>query len=163
MDTYALQLLNYVIRPTLQHLGVANVETKAWLLLGTTTVVSRLPSVMPWSERFGIYAIAHEDHFRIWDKFLARNADLASTVRGLASQHRFLQQPDEELNTNLAYATAIAVMFYEEVVSVWPETTDPARLAAIWAQGFTPHGDRKASEFCDLLARLQHHSGREAA
>lgn len=163
MDASALQLLNHVIRPTLDYLSVANVETKAWLLFGTATVASTLPSVQPWSQHYGMYAITHVDHVRIWDEFLAKDADLASTVRGLASQHRFLQQPDEELNTNLAYATAITAMFYEEAISAWPTTTDPSCLAGLWAQGFRPHKDREASEFSRLLTPLQQHGGRAAA
>ncbi len=163
MDAYALQLLNYVIRPTLTYLGVANAETKAWLLLGTATVVTQSPAVRPWQAHYGMYAITHADHVRIWDDFLAKDADLASTVRGLASQHRFLQQPDEELNTNLAYATAIAAMFYEEAISAWPSTIDPVGLASLWARGFWPHTDRDAAEFSRLLTRLQEHTGRAAA
>ena len=163
MDAYALQLLSCVIRPTLDHLGVANAETKAWLLLGTATVVTASPAVRPWSEHYGIYAITHADHVRIWDEFLAKDADLASTVRGFASQHRFLQQPDQELNTNLAYATAIAAMFYEQAISAWPNTTDPTCLASLWAKGFWPHMDREAGEFSRLLTPLQQHSARAAA
>ncbi|MGI9285586.1 MAG: hypothetical protein ACR2P1_09365 [Pseudomonadales bacterium] len=163
MDAYALQLLNYVIRPTLHHLGIADAETKAWLLLGTATVATASSAVRPYAKHFGIYTITHADHVRIWDEFLANDADLASTVRGLASQHRFLQQPDEELNTNLAYATAIAAMFYEESISTWPHTAEPACLGSLWARGFWPHMDRDAAEFSRLLTPLQQPSVRAAA
>ncbi len=159
MDAFSLQLLNNVIRPTLEYIGVANAETKAWLLLGTTTMASASTAVQPWSECYGMYAITHADHVKIWDEYLAKDADLASTVRGLASQHSFLQQPDAELNTNLAYATAIAAMVYEEAIAVWPTTTSPAALAELWAQGFWPHVDREADELFAALAPLQQACG----
>lgn len=159
MDAYSLQLLNNVIRPTLEHIGIGNVEAKAWLLLGTATIVTTFPTARSWPEQYGIYAIKPVDHIRVWDEFLADDPDMASTVRGLASQHRFLQQPDAELNTNLAYATAIAAMVYEEATADWSTTTAPASLANMWAQGFWPHEKREASEFTRLLVPLQQGCG----
>lgn len=159
MDIYSLQLLNNVIRPTLEHIGVANAETKAWLLLGTTTVATASPAVQPGSDCYGMFALTSANHVKIWDEILATDADLASTVRGLASQHRFLQQPDAELDTNLAYATAIAAMVYEEAIAVWPTTNNPAALAELWTQGFWPHTDRNAGKFFAALAPLQQQGG----
>ena len=155
MDAYSLQLLNNVIRPTLEHIGIGNVETKAWLLLGTATIATASLTAPSWPEHYGIYAIKSEDHVRVWDEFLAKDPDMASAVRGLASQHRFLQQPDAELNTNLAYATAIAAMVYEEATAAWSTTTAPASLAYLWAQSFWPHEEREASEFIRLIVPLQ--------
>ncbi len=155
MDAYSRQLLDNVIRPTLEHIGVDNVETKAWLLLGTATVATAIPAAHAWPEQHGMYAITPADHVKIWDEFLAKDPDMASAVRGLASQHRFLQQPHAELNTNLAYATAIAAMVYEEAIAVWPTTTVPAALAELWTQGFWPRANREASEFIPLLMPLQ--------
>jgi len=57
---------------------------------------------------YGIFQIDVPSHQRVWDKYLAFNPELASKVRGLASQREFLKQPHLELATNLSYATAIA-------------------------------------------------------
>jgi len=43
---------------------------------------------------------------------LAFHPDLASRIRGLASQRAFLEDPHSELATNLCYATAIAWVMY---------------------------------------------------
>ena len=52
-------------------------------------------------------------HRNIWDNFLADKSELASKVRGLASQREFLSHPHHELATNLAYATAIAWLIFQ--------------------------------------------------
>ena len=56
---------------------------------------------------FGAYHITHTQHWDLWDTFLVHRPALASKIRGLASQRRFLEDPDAELNLNLGYATAI--------------------------------------------------------
>ncbi len=75
------------------------------------------------------------------------NPDLASSVRGLASQHEFLAHPDLELATNLSYATAIAWQIYQRRNITLPESDDIPALAKIWQRNFhaRPHG--KKSEF----------------
>jgi hypothetical protein len=60
------------------------------------------------SKAYGIFQIDVPSHQRVWDKYLAFNPELASKIRGLASQREFLKQPHLELATNLSYATAIA-------------------------------------------------------
>lgn len=56
----------------------------------------------------GAFHISHQQHWDLWDNFLVNNPALASKIRGLASQHRFLDDPDNELNFNMGYAIAIA-------------------------------------------------------
>ena len=53
----------------------------------------------------------HEAHWAVWDDYLAQQPDLASRVRGLASQHRFLEDPDLELTLNQGYAIAITAIW----------------------------------------------------
>lgn len=60
------------------------------------------------AKNYGIFQIDAPSHQRVWDKYLAFNPELASNIRGLASQHAFLKHPHLELTTNLSYATAIA-------------------------------------------------------
>ena len=52
-------------------------------------------------------------HRDIWDRYLAFRPEIASRVRGLASQRAFLSNPDHELRTNLSYSTAIAWLLCE--------------------------------------------------
>jgi hypothetical protein len=60
------------------------------------------------TDGLGLFNITAAQHRDLWDRYLAYNPDLASRVRGLASQRAFLSDPDSELQTNLSYCTAIA-------------------------------------------------------
>ncbi|EAR10281.1 hypothetical protein [Reinekea blandensis] len=91
-----------VVTPTLKELSLYHPELALCL-----TAIALSPQ-LPVSDGFGIYQISRQQHRRIWDEQLATNPDLASRVRGLASQHRFLRDPDQELILNPCYATAIA-------------------------------------------------------
>lgn len=63
---------------------------------------------------YGPFAISKTDHRDLWDGYLALDPDKSSLVRGLASQHRFLQDPEAELTCNLAYSVAIAAILLEK-------------------------------------------------
>jgi hypothetical protein len=76
----------------------------------------------------GIYQITSEQHRSVWDTFLAFDPDLASKVRGLASQHPFLKNPDDELRTNLAYSTAIAWMLHLQLAPGRPLAKEDTEL-----------------------------------
>ena len=64
-------------------------------------------------EGLGIFRITAAQHRDLWDRYLAFNPEIASRVRGLASQRAFLSDPDSELQTNLSYCTAIAWLMYQ--------------------------------------------------
>ncbi|MDX1695762.1 MAG: hypothetical protein R3208_18495 [Ketobacteraceae bacterium] len=113
MGICGAELLELVIRPTLRSLGV-NAPMVENLLLGTAAVQSNMGFYLNSHHGIGIYGIDEERHQAIWDQYLAFNEDLASHVRGLASQHEFLKAPHAELACNLRYATAIAWMIYQE-------------------------------------------------
>ena len=111
MYVHANQLQNQVIQPTLEYLGVHNHATEQFLL----SAAMEAPEVGIFSRRddgLGIFRITSQQHRDIWDKYLAFNPDLASRVRGLASQRAFLSDPDGELQANLRYSTAIAWLLY---------------------------------------------------
>jgi hypothetical protein len=61
----------------------------------------------------GLFHITTAQHRDIWDRYLAFKPEIASRVRGLASQRAFLSDPDSELQTNLSYCTAIAWLLYQ--------------------------------------------------
>ena len=97
-------------------------------------------------QAIGPYGISPRLHTRLWDEYLARQPDLASRIRGLASQHCFLRDPHAELGYNLAYATAIAWLVYQHQQLRLPERCDPASLARIWETSY-PHRGGQASDF----------------
>ena len=110
MGINAQELNDYVIRPALAALDERSQFAEHYLLklaskrssYGEHLVASKQ------SDGLGIYAISPESHTALWDEYLAFQPDLASTVRGLASQRAFLENPHAELATNLVYASAIA-------------------------------------------------------
>ncbi len=118
MSINAAELLEQVITPTLETLGVASL-TPGQHLLALATRVSDLNPFHRGDGGIGIYQITPRQHRCAWDRYLAFRPDLASRIRGLASQHQFLRDPDRELKTNLAYSTAIAwVVSLQEALPV---------------------------------------------
>ena len=112
MYVTAEHLKDQVIQPTLKYLGVWSATAEQFLLSAATNA----PELGLFSARqdgLGIFHITPRQHRDIWDRHLAFNPDLASRVRGLASQRAFLSDPDKELQTNLSYCTAIAWLLYE--------------------------------------------------
>lgn len=123
-------------------------------MLGTAAVESGLGFLLHLHHKghhgIGIYQIQPDDHHALWDEWLAFQPDLASLVRGLASQHDFLKQPDAELATNLRYATAIAWLLYERRGLKLPRHADLAELASAWLNYYpSVRHVRTAHSFCE--------------
>lgn len=129
-------LQHFVIEPTLDYLGMYSAAAEN-LLLGTAAQESGLdPFCEVKQGGIGIYQITSTQHRAIWDGYLAFDPDLASKVRGLASQHHFLKSPDDELRTNLAYSTAIAWMIYRQSEHQLPAADDADGLDHFWLNNF---------------------------
>ncbi|MFO7704105.1 MAG: hypothetical protein R6V43_03065 [Halopseudomonas sp.] len=134
-----------IIRPTLAYLGV-NSNAAENLLLGTLLTLAWLPTDKLGRDGIGPYAISAAVHTRLWDDYLALRPDLASLIRGLASQRRFLQDPHAELAYNLAYATAIAWMLYQQQADCLDDCADMPALARVWQRAY-PHLGASARDF----------------
>lgn len=130
-------LRHLVIRPTLEYLNQYSLSAET-LLLGTAAVESSLGYELKQQQGrgLGVYHITPRAHQIIWDKYLATRPDLASKVRGLASQHEFLKNPHNELATNLRYATAIAWLMYARKEQTLPDATDLPAMAKYWRRHF---------------------------
>ena len=150
MGIAASDLCQHVIRPTLLYLGrhSASAET---LLLGAAASQSALGSALGDPHGHGLYHISAQRHRLLWDQHLARDPDLASLVRGLASQHAFLAAPELELAVNLRYATAIAWLLVEAEQAALPAADDLHGMARVWRRVFQPHGRLR-----DYLQAWQH-------
>jgi len=139
MGIFAPDLKTAVIQPTLIILNQCTPATEA-LLFGTACIMTNLENQLnPDGPLFGLYSINKNTHRDIWDNHIAFNCDLASTIRGFASQRMFLENPEQELITNLSYATAIAWAIYDSKLENFPE--DPSNLLALatcWYDNF-PH------------------------
>jgi hypothetical protein len=132
-----------VIRPTLLGLDpLVPYSTAAEnLLLGTALVESRLIYLrqVGGGPARGVYQVEPATHADLWDRWLAFRAPLASRVRSLASQgwpgEREVRE-HEELETNLAYATAIARLVYRRSPALLPAANDADALAALHKRVF---------------------------
>ncbi|MCB1677292.1 MAG: hypothetical protein KDI16_01250 [Halioglobus sp.] len=112
MYVTAEHLRDQVIRPTLNYLGAWTPAGESFLLDAAIDA----PDLGLFSARkdgLGLFHITAAQHRDLWDRYLAFNPDMASRVRGLASQRAFLSDPDSELQTNLSYCTAIAWLLYQ--------------------------------------------------
>jgi len=108
----AEHLREEVIRPTLSYLGSWS-EALEEQLLAAAIDGPEVGLFARGGEGLGLYRITSAQHRDIWDRYLAFRPEIASRVRGLASQRAFLSNPDHELRTNLSYSTAIAWLLCE--------------------------------------------------
>lgn len=167
MGICAKELRTLVIRPTLDQLGVngdrSNVAEN--LLLGTAAQESGLGFHLKVnrSQGLGIYRISPRTHLNIWDKYLVNEPDLASAIRGLASQHEFLTNPHAELATNLRYSTAIAWMIYRRADKDLPPANDPQGLGEYWARHYHHKSKASAEEFVRNYKRFVGDTNKKAA
>ncbi len=149
MGICATELRQWVIKPTLKRLGVYSKAAEN-LLLATAAQESGLGShLKPAGQRaLGIYQIHSLSHRHIWDDHLAQRSDMASVVRGLASQHDFLSQPHAELATNLSYATAIAWFMYARHADFCLSKDDNVEtMASLWKRFYHPKSKISVKDF----------------
>jgi hypothetical protein len=112
MDISKQELRDQIIHPTLEYLGKAGVAVENLLVAIVTQKQHTHSGTQHNHKGLGPYGIDTSTHQVVWDKYLAFHPDLASRIRGLASQRAFLEDPHSELVTNLCYATAIAWVIY---------------------------------------------------
>ena len=146
MSNRSIDLNQFVIQHTVKTLGICSKAVEN-LLLGTAAA--------PSEQGIGVYGIDEATHQRIWDEYLAFDADLASKIRGLASQHEFLKEPHIELATNLAYATAIAWMIYQSSDVVLPHPDDVEGLAECWVTHFAKKSDNNGLKNAFIVAYMK--------
>lgn len=150
MGIAACDLSQHVIRPTLLYLERHSTTAEA-LLLGAAACQSALGSALDTPQGHGLYRISEQRHQILWDQHLAFDPDLASRVRGLASQHAFLEMPHMELTVNLRYATAIAWLMIESEKLELPAADDVLAMCRIWRKVFQPQASQH--DFLDAWQR----------
>ena len=127
MYVTAEHLRDQVIQPTLKYLGAWTPTIESFLL----DVAVDAPDLGLFSETrdgLGIFHITAAQHRDVWDRYLAFKPEMASRIRGLASQRAFLTDPDGELQTNLSYCTAIALLLYQRA-NMAIDSVAPGQLA----------------------------------
>jgi hypothetical protein len=139
MGIAARDLSRHVIRPTLLYLDRHSPRAESFLL-AVAASQSALGAELDSRRGHGLYSISECRHRQLWDNYLALDPELASLVRGLASQHAFLTGPHLELTVNLRYSTAIAWLMVEAHGLCLPSDEDPRVMAKIWREIFQPQG-----------------------
>lgn len=143
-----------IVRPTLVKLDQWSPSLEN-LLIGTAAQASGLGIQLQSELGVGLYQLDAQVHQTVWDCFLAFDADLASKVRGLASQREFLSQPHWELATNLSYATAIAWGVYAHGKASIPVDADNIEgLAWCWHQHFCRDTNLTTRHFINSYQQL---------
>ncbi|OUS31645.1 hypothetical protein A9Q99_03490 [Gammaproteobacteria bacterium 45_16_T64] len=140
MGISARELQRHIVQPTLAHMGI-NSESAINLMMGTAAIQSSFGAHLMQNSGLGLYCMTQRVHCDIWDNYLAFNEDLASDIRGLASQHEFLREPHSELIGNFPYATAIAWLVYQQADVQLPDSEDTEGLARCWANCFVGRKD----------------------
>lgn len=140
MNVYVNDLREAIIKPCLKTLGDYSCDVEN-LLVGTAMQESRCEkqlhsNIASDDSGLGIYRITREKHRDVWDKYLIQYPDLASVVRGFASQQQFFRDPHNELVTNLSYATVIAWMIYRAAHVDEMKPTELSNPAHLWALHF---------------------------
>lgn len=133
MGIYANDLRELVIRPTLLALNEWSLTAEN-LLLGTAAQESHLGFRMRSDKDngLGIYCISPQTHVQVWDKYLVTDPELASRLRGFASQQQFLKTPHSELIINLSYSSGIAWMIYKRHHLTLADNLNVHELAKCW-------------------------------
>lgn len=104
----AEHLREQVIKPTLDYLGEYSASAERELLAAAQRQHDEGLFAARAASLGLLFCISSAQHRDLWDRYLAFRPEIASRVRGLASQRAFLTNPDSELTTNLRYCTAIA-------------------------------------------------------
>lgn len=113
MSFFIHELNEWIIEFALQQIGV-DCRPLGQVIIATAIYGYKhsLPNQNRQKDRFGMYQIDSDTHKSVWDNYIAADPQLASRIRGMASQHEFLNNPDRELASNLVYSSAIAGLIY---------------------------------------------------
>lgn len=161
MGICASDLREWIIKPCLNVLG--DYSPLAEQLLVATAAQESLLGQQCYCEEhsgLGLYRITKEKHRELWDSYLLNFPDLASRLRGLASQQQFLLDPERELITNLSYSTGIAWMIYRRAAphafTGNHNPPDLKTLAQLWTMHFDngTHTQRHTDEFIQRYRTL---------
>jgi hypothetical protein len=123
----------YVIRPTLKQIGMYSQEAED-LLLGTAMAESRLTWLAQKGNgpALGVYQIEPPTLDDVWRRYAAGRPDIRRRVEPLIADSPNL---DEQLQTNLAFATAIARLKYWMDPAPLPSPHDYDHSSYVFALG----------------------------
>lgn len=139
-------LRDLIIRPTLETLNLWSLAAEA-LVLGTAIQESRLVYLrqVGGGPALGIYQIEPATHADLRRNYLDNRPALKNRVAAFLGPS---PEPDQQLVTNLAYATAVCRLLYYRAPAPLPAADDVDGLAAYWKAHYnTPVGKGTAAEW----------------
>ncbi|BFM11515.1 hypothetical protein R50072_16680 [Simiduia litorea] len=139
------ELLKLVIEPTLKLIDDCSEYAQQCLTIAAKACHLGDNLSPKHGPGLGVYGITPCQHRALWDTYLIHHHELASQVRGLASQREFLLHPDEELITNLRYATAIAWLLVRQHLETTKQVSTASTITDVVKAVF---GHRN----CDIAA-----------
>lgn len=151
------QFLEIIIRPTLLTIGLWSAAAEN-LVLGTAIHESRLIYLRQiGGPALGLYQMEPATHEDIWDNVLDAHSELCWKVSALLANS---PAPVDQLETNLAYATAMCRVAYWRVPGPLPDASDIDGLAAYWKQHYNTRlgaGDPSvwAKEYRDFMKQKE--------
>jgi hypothetical protein len=152
MSIQAISFGKLIVQPMLQWIGAYSPALER--LLVATALQENVTDNTSSIHGLGLYHITAGKHLELWDKYLVRDPELASQVRGLASQQAFLQSPHQELVGNLSYSSAMALMIYRAAGAVVNPDMTLEQAAELWATHFeNGTGDSRCADH--FLSQVQ--------
>lgn len=130
-------LRDYVIRPTLQQLGLWSLSAEN-LLIGTVFQESRGGHYLHQlgdGPAVGIYQIEPKTHDDVLINYVSYRSSLLERLESVCTS----QDKHEQLATNLSYATAIARLVYYRKPDALPDAEDVEALANYWKEHYNTH------------------------
>lgn len=149
------QLLEEVVRPTLQHLGRHSVAAEQ-MIMGTIAQESRGKYLrqLGGGPALGVCQMEPLTHRDIWLNYVRHKAPLREQLLGMVCRSSADSvvtsgwPPNFELIGNLPYAVAMCRVHYLRVSAPLPAAGDVAGLAAYWKAHYnTPAGKGTEAEF----------------
>lgn len=145
------QLREYIVRPTLLHLGLFSSAAEN-LLVGTALQESRLTYVDQLAPgpgpAYGLLQMERATHDDIWENYLRFNVALRAKV-----ELTLAPWPSDKLfqmHTNNGYAFAMARVHYLRVREALPAADDVLGLARYWKRYYnTVKGKGTVDEFVE--------------
>ena len=141
------QLKNYIIKPSLEDIGLYS-QSAENLLLGTACTESNCGEYVHQvnGPALGIYQMEPATHYDIWSNFLKYKENI---VRNILLLCNFNEAPDsQEMVCNLKYATIMARIHYLRVPKVLPSANDLNALGDYYKQYYnTPLGKGSSEKF----------------
>ena len=131
------QVLLFVIRPALQHIGL-HAPASERLVLGTALQESRLRYLHQLGDgpARGLFQMEPATEHDIWDKYLRYNGPLAQNIRELMHH-----AAAGNLTGNLFYQAAMCRIHYRRVSAPLPGADQPLQMAQYWKHWYnTPGG-----------------------